>query len=350
MARGWPPSCWAPCRSRYRPRGPGLRALFAAPRRRLTERVERWARSRQGTDALPLVLRAGRLYILPNRTGLGFAVLLFVMLVAGLNYTNSLALFLTFMSAGLVVVGMHECQRTLQGLELVQVQVGECHAGGVGTIELRFANPAPLARRALTVRADAPDATEFDIAALAARLVRLPFHPARRGRMRLGRLELASTAPFGLFRCWTWLYLPVEVIVHPQPAGSRPLPRPTAGRVARQSVAGSPGDEEWMSLRAYQVGDSPRSIAWKAWAREAPLMVGQYAGGGGSDHVLSFAGLEALDLEARLSQLCAWVEQCVRIDAAYALRLPGCDLPLGRGAAHRAQVLRELALYGGEPA
>ena len=324
--------------------------MFAAPRRRLAERVERWARARQGPDTLPLVLRAPRLYILPTRTGLAFAVLLFVMLVAGLNYTNSLALFLTFMSAGLVLVGMHECQRTLQGLELVQVRVEDCYAGAAGTIELWFANPGRQARRALTVRAEAPAATEFEVAAGATLQLQAPIYPSRRGRARLERLELASTAPFGLFRCWTWLYLPVEVIVHPQPAGSRPLPRPTAGRVARQSVAGSPGDEEWMSLRTYQVGDSPRSIAWKAWAREAPLMVGQYAGGGGSDHVLSFAGLEALDLEARLSQLCAWVEQCVRIDAAYALRLPGCDRPLGRGAAHRAQVLRELALYGGEPA
>ena len=105
-----------------------------------------------------------------------------------------------------------------------------------------------------------------------------------------------------------------------------------------------------MNLRAYQAGDSPRSIAWKAWARGAPLMVGQYAGSGGSDYLLSFAGLESLDLEARLSQLTAWVNDCSRTDAAYALRLPGAELPLGRGGAHRVRVLRELALYGGGPA
>ncbi len=53
---------------------------------------------------------------------MAFALLLFVMLLAGLNYSNSLALFLTFMLAGFMLVGMHECQRTLQGLELAQAQ------------------------------------------------------------------------------------------------------------------------------------------------------------------------------------------------------------------------------------
>ena len=103
-----------------------------------------------------------------------------------------------------------------------------------------------------------------------------------------------------------------------------------------------------MSLRNYQPGDSPRSIAWKAWARGAPLMVAQYQGTGGSEHLLSFAGLESLDLEARLSQLCSWVHDCARLDAACALQLPGVALPLGHGAAHRTKLLRALALYGGE--
>jgi uncharacterized protein (DUF58 family) len=105
-----------------------------------------------------------------------------------------------------------------------------------------------------------------------------------------------------------------------------------------------------MSLRNYQPGDSPRSIAWKAWARGAPLMVAQYQGTGGSEHLLSFAGLESLGLEARLSQLCAWILECARVDAACALQLPGVDLPLGRGAAHRTNLLRALALYGNESA
>ena len=320
--------------------------MFAALRRRLTERVEQWARKRQGGDSLPLRLQSRRLYILPTRPGLAAAALLFVMLIAGLNYSNSLALFLTFLLAGVVLVGMHECQRTLQGLELVHAQAADCHAGTVGTVELRFANPARQARRALSLRAPGASATQFELAAGAVATVEAAFQAGQRGRRRLERLELASTAPSGLFRCWTWLYLPVDAIVYPSAQGSRPLPRASAGRVSAQNAAQAPGEEEWVGLRPYQSGDSPRSIAWKVWARGAPLMVAQYAASSGSDYLFSFDGLESLDLEARLSQLAAWINECARPNAACGLRLPGADLPLGRGAAHRTLLLRALALYG----
>ncbi|MDE2249923.1 MAG: DUF58 domain-containing protein, partial [Gammaproteobacteria bacterium] len=176
--------------------------------------------------------------------------------------------------------------------------------------------------------------------------VRAEFLAGERGRRRLGRLELASTAPSGLFRCWTWLYLPLEVYVYPRAHGSRPLPRPSTGRLARRSATPAPGDEEWAGLRAYQSGDSPRSIAWKAWARGAPLLVAQYAASNGSDYLLGFDGLESLGLEDRLSQLSAWINQCTAAATACGLRLPGAELPLGRGAAHRTRLLRALAQYG----
>src|SRR4029077_12372338 len=131
----------------------------ATLRVRLTERIARWARKRQGEDLLPVVLRARRLYILPTRAGYSAALLLFVMLIAGLNYTNSLALLLTFVLAGFVLLGMHECQRTLQGLELTHVHVADCYAGRTGWLELRLANGARTPRRSLTVRAAPEPAT-----------------------------------------------------------------------------------------------------------------------------------------------------------------------------------------------
>ncbi len=305
--------------------------MYAALRDRFTARVAAWARRRQGLDEPPLILQSRRLYILPTAPGLSFGLLLFVMLIAGLNYTNSLALLLTFVLAAFVLVGMHECQRTLNGLELVLAQAADCYAGTEGLVELRFVNRSAQGRRALAVRSPGTRASHFDLDAGAQITVQLPFQAMRRGRQRIERLELASTAPFGLFRCWTWLHLPLEAIVYPQPLGTRP-------------------EEEWTSLRHYQPGDSPRSIAWKAWARGAPLMVAQYQGTGGSEHLLSFAGLEGLGLDARLSQLCAWVQDCARHDAACALQLPGVELPLGRGPAHRTSLLRALALYGSDAA
>ena len=299
-----------------------------------------------GRGRSTLAALAPRLYILPTRTGYSAGPLLLVMLVAGLNYTNSLALLLTFLLAGFVLVGMHECQRTLQGLEVSQLQVADCYAGQAGALELRFANDSPAPRRALMVSGPAGATAFFDLAAGAQLTVKVAQLHSRRGRHRVGRLELSSNAPFGLFRCWTWLHLPAEVIVYPRPHGTLPLPPAAAGRAARLAPTPNSGEDEWASLRAYQPSDSPRSIAWKTVARGGPFMVGQYAGAAGSDYRLSFAGLEALDLEARLSQLCAWTEQCARIGAACELDLPDAQVPLGNGTQHRRLMLRALALYG----
>jgi uncharacterized protein (DUF58 family) len=320
--------------------------VLARLRLRTVERIARWARKRQGEDTLPLRLRARRLYILPTPAGYMAAVLLLLMLIAGLNYTNSLALLLTFVLAGFVLVGMHECQRTLQGLELLRADAADSYAGQDGALDLRFANATRTSRRALTVRVTPRSVTHFDIGAGAQTSLQVAQPCPRRGRHRIGRLELATTAPSGLFRCWTWLHLPVEVLVYPSPLGVRPLPTAATGRPAQLSSSTTTGEEEWASLRAYQHGDSPRNIAWKTVARGGPFMVGQYSGASGGDYRLTFEGLESLDLEARLSQLCAWADECARIGAAYELDLPGTGVPMGRGARHRTQVLRALALYG----
>ena len=66
----------------------------------LRQRAAAWARRRHGEDRLPVGLNARRVYILPTRAGMAFSLLLFVMLVAGLNYGNNVALMLTFLLAG----------------------------------------------------------------------------------------------------------------------------------------------------------------------------------------------------------------------------------------------------------
>ena len=318
-------------------------------RARVLERVAAWARRRQGEDLPPLVLRARRLYILPTRAGLGFGLLLFVMLLAGLNYTNSLALLLTFTLAGYLLVGMYECQRTLQGLELIQARALDTHAGGSGLVELRIANAHGSARRALSVRTQHGASTRFDLAAHATETVQLDFLALRRGRLAVGRIALATTAPFGLFRAWAWLYLPLTAIVYPKPEGARTLPGSGLRSGAPQAPVAGGDEEQWSSLRAFNQGDNPHRIAWKVYARGGPLMVGQYESEGGDEHLLSFRGLEDLDLETRLSQLAAWALDCDRRGARCGLDLPGAQLALGRGADHQVALQRALALYAESP-
>ena len=87
-------------------------------------------------------------------------------------------------------------------------------------------------------------------------------------------------------------------------------------------------------------------MAWKAYARGAPLLVKEYHGLGGQEHEFDYARLAGLEPEARLSQLCQWTLAAERRGESYALRLPGQYLPADTGPRHLGDCLAALALFG----
>ncbi len=123
-------------------------------RRRLRERAAEWARRRQGPDDLPVTLSRRRLYILPTRAGMAFAALVLTMLLAGLNYANSLALLLGFLLVGFALVAMNECHRNLLGVSLVQAEAPPLFAGSAGIARLTLENAAPRFSRYRVEAAD----------------------------------------------------------------------------------------------------------------------------------------------------------------------------------------------------
>jgi uncharacterized protein (DUF58 family) len=308
-------------------------------------RMAVWVRRRQGEDALPVTLARRRLYILPTRAGIAFGVLWFLMLLAGLNYGNSLALFLTFLLAGFALVAMHECHRNLLGVTLVAVRAPPMFARSAGALSLTFGNTTQAARPAVQAALDDAPLVSVDLPPRGRARLELPLAAARRGILRIERLRLTSTHPFGLFRTWTWVHLDVEVLVYPQPAGS--LPRPIAsGSHPGAHPRGSLGADEWLGLKPFRDGDSPRQVAWKAYARGAPLLVKEYVTTGSDLCLLDFAQVPLPDTEARLAQLAHWVVDAEAGGERYSLKLPGTELAPNRGPEHRHRCLAALALYG----
>lgn len=319
------------------------RGPWSGLRERLATRLAAWARRRQGEDALPVALERRRLYILPTRAGLGFGLLLFFMLLAGINYANSLALFLTFLLAAFALAAMHQCHRNLLGLDLLAVDAQPAFAGDPAELRIRLANTAADARRALRLRLPGSAAVRVDVAGCSVAPVALPLAARERGIHPIGRLAIETGHPFGLFRCWTWVYAPVTRSVYPRPHGRRPLPQQPGSRAL--AGQGGHGADEWYGLRPFREGDSPRQVDWKAYAREAPLLVKEYAAGVPELHELDYAALAPLDPEARLEQLCRWVLAAHAQGARYALRLPGGACGPGAGLAHRDACLLALAAF-----
>ncbi len=310
-------------------------------RRRWRIRVRDWALRRQGTDALPLRLRARRLYILPTRAGLAFAALAAVTFIAGMNYGSGLAMLLCFWLAGFLLTAMLQTHRVLAGTQLLACQAQPAFAGGEVGLELRLQGAGNS-----ELLLQEPDSGQSVHAASCARdetRIRLDIPVPRRGHWQAPPLELSTRSPFGLFRCWTWLNLEAATDVYPSPEGTRPPPE-SPGEQAGQASAAT-GLDELTWLRPFREGDSPRQVAWKAYARGTPLLVREYRGASGSRHELHFDLLTGLDTEQRLSQLARWVVDAAARHEHYCLLLPGHRPLHGSDAAHRERCLVALARF-----
>jgi uncharacterized protein (DUF58 family) len=313
----------------------------------MQRRMAAWIRRRQGTDLLPVTLHRRRLYILPTRAGLAFGALLLLMLIAGLNYANSLALLVTFLLAGLALVAMHTCHRNLLGLTVAELSSQDSFAGEHAELRLRLANGAAQPRFAIEIDGPGIAPVARTVAATGEVVVGVRIATPRRGLLPIGRLRIRSTWPFGLFRAWTWLHLAHAVTVYPRPAGHDPMPM--AAGAGSGTAPREAGDiDEWATLRPFRHGDSPRQVAWKAYARGAPLLVKEYTASGNVERLFDFATLAGLDTEQRLSQLARWIVNCAADGEGFGLRLPQQFIELDQGMVHRQRCLRALALFGSD--
>jgi len=107
----------------------------------------------------------------------------------------------------------------------------------------------------------------------------LTLTPTRRGQLQLPALVAARIGPLGLARRESvaaggerLLVLPRRWPVHPQPPPGRRRLQP-GGITLTSSVGESP---EFIGLRDYLPGDSPRHIHWAGWARCGEPVVKEY--------------------------------------------------------------------------
>jgi uncharacterized protein (DUF58 family) len=119
-----------------------------------------------------------------------------------------------------------------------------------------------------------------------------------------------------------------------------------SGHKAGSRAMALAGADEWRSLRPFRDGDSPRQVAWTAYARGSPLLVKEYSALGTDQRLFDFAQLRNLDVEARLEQLARWIVDAEARGEQYGLALPAAALAPGHGPEHHRRALTALALYG----
>ncbi|MEO6801555.1 MAG: DUF58 domain-containing protein [Rhodanobacter sp.] len=313
--------------------------------RGLPQRLQRWAEGRlpaltryRRPESLPIELHRHRIYIVPTGFGLGFSVLLLVMLIGALNYSNNAALLLTCLLGAASAASMLVAFRALDGLRLEHVRAGHAIAGepielvlSMQSGRLRSAIRLDLGNRCAAFALDGHDTTQ----------VKLLLPTERRGWQSLPRLRLWSSWPLGMFRAWSWLHPDLAVLVWPRAEAAGPPPQALAEDARHMRLHRG---EELSSLRDYQTGDPQRHIAWKASARHDDLLVKDFEQPRSQPQwQLDWRQLRGMDDESRIARLARWLNEAQAKRCSYSLWLPGNEIGTGSGPLHYARCMDALA-------
>lgn len=315
--------------------------MFAAMRR-----VQTWAEKRlpaltrhKRSESLPIELHRRRVYIVPTAFGAAFTVLLLVMLLGALNYTNNAALMLTCLLGSATSASMLIAFRSLNGLKLTAIRQGQAIAGEPMVVQLVFAGSN---HAHASVHADMNGQSDaFFTAARGETVLSLQLDTHRRGWRPMPRIKLWSHWPLGLFHAWSWIHPEQSVLVWPRPesGGPPPLMPGEAGRQQRPRQG-----EDIAALRAYRAGDPQRHIAWKHSARHEHLLVKDFEQPEAQEEWhLDWRELAQLTPEARIARLARWLGEAETVGRPTSLWLPGEEIGLGHGRSHYAHCMNALA-------
>lgn len=285
-----------------------------------------------------------RIYILPTRQGLLFAVFLLAMLLGSINYALSLGFVLTFLLGGLTLVAMLHTYRNLAGLRIASAGVKPVFAGEAAQFQFRIETLVPRAAIGLRLKNSVPVWSDPDHTG--AHLVSIDVPGTQRGWLRPGRFTVFTVFPLGLFRAWSYVDFGDAALIYPRPLAVRALPPSASDDPHGKRLGMQEGADDFAGLRAYRPGDSPRHVAWKAAGKSEQLLTKHFSTPAGEEHWLDWAQLPDADTESRLSRLAGLVLQAERDGLTYGLRLPGTAIAPAAGDTHRHACLKALALFG----
>jgi len=295
-----------------------------------------------------VVIRPRSLYILPTRQGMLLVLVLVLMLAGSINYGSNLGHFVSFLLGGIWLTAILHTWRNLLGLTLRAGQAEPVFAGQEACFNLHVGNPGELHRYGVNLRQGGTRGESDDLPPGESRLLRISLPAPRRGRLRLPEVSLHTVYPLGLFHAWCYARLEMVCLVYPRPAANGEPPSEACYSRSEDGDRGI-GADDFIGLRNYRYGDSPRRIDWKAFARHRGLLSKQFGGDRSERIELDWDLLPEIDTEQRLSLLCRFILQAESQSLTYGLRLPETAIAPGQGELHKQRCLTALALFNSDP-
>lgn len=286
-----------------------------------------------------------RIYILPTRHGVLFAVLLLVMLLGSINYNLSLGYAFTFLLGSVALVSILHTYRNLAGLRITPGKAQPVFAGQEAVFPIHLYSGTKPRRCMIGVQRKDGSPVFSDVPPETPVAVSLNVVARHRGTLHLGRFKVFSEYPLGLFHAWSWIDPESSCVVYPRPGKAAPATR--AGTAPSGRPDRSEEGDDFAGFRKYRAGDPLSHVAWKATARGQGLLTKQFSGPAQETLWLDWDALPGLNPEERLARLCRAVLNADAAGHRYGLRLPGKSVAPASGESHKRACLTALALFRG---
>lgn len=295
-------------------------------------------------EGKPLILNQRRIFILPTQRGLGFALLIVLLMLIAFVYNNNLAYMLAFLLASIFFITILHTYQSMAGLTVQEGQTTHVFSGEAAGFGVIIDNPTTIERRSVRLRLN-KTAEHLDIKPQGKTHLTLYDLTKKRGWHQAGTVTLSSMYPLGLFRAWSPIRFNAKALVYPKPVNQQ-VPFPEAPLSSDQQVGHyKKGGDEFYGLQSYQAGDPIRHIHWKAYAKGLGIYSKQYGGESSAEIWLDFSVAPGQSVEERLSYLCRWVVDAEQAGLTYGFTLPGLQLAPANGLGHYRQCLEALALF-----
>lgn len=291
-----------------------------------------------------ITLGQKNIFILPTRQGMYFTVLIIFMMLAGINYQNSLIFALAFLLISLFMVSILHTFRNLSGLTLQGQRGQSVFAGEDVEFNVTLTRTGNRTFEAIQLGWQPEFMRMADLLDTSVQQYKVYATSKHRGRFNPGRILVQTYYPVGLFRAWSWVDLDLDVTVYPKPINAGSLPEASEG-ADEGEMARFDGVDDFHGLREYHLGDPTRHIAWKVYARTEQLQIKEFSAFVDRRVWLNWESLQGLDREARLSRLAWWVLQLSASSDEYGLRLPNLEIQPSKGVEHKNALLSALALF-----
>jgi len=311
--------------------------------RTFSNRFKRWL-NRRIPPQQSITLNQRSIFIFPTRTGFVFSVLLLALLLAAINYENSLIFGLAFWLGSVFFVTIFHTFRNLSGISFELQKTGTGFVGEDIEFSIKVTRPENSKREGIQLGWPNEVKQWAELHENPSTTVQLFVNANQRGWLNPKRLLIETYYPLGLLRAWTWIDLNTKAIIYPKPL-FHDHTYTNLGEDDNGQLTHLIGSDDFHDMRNYHPGDSPRHILWRSYARQDKLLVKQFAAYADSHLILDWHQLEG-ETELRLSHLTGMALNAYKSDKEFGLKLPHIEIDPNTGKAHLDQILKELALYG----